>query len=108
MWRPRERVEPYSAGGGPVDNQPPARPVDGIPWLTNRERDFLAHLTTLTVARQTPHGYDAVSDALAELADDGQVLLRADDANVYVLIAGRVIVHAARDWLRWASTVRTN
>jgi hypothetical protein len=91
-----------------VDNQPPARPVDGIPWLTNRERDFLAHLTTVTVARQTPHGYDSVSQALGQLADEGHVKLRADDANVWVLVAGRVIVHAARDWLRWASTVDTN
>jgi hypothetical protein len=81
---------------------------DGIPWLTARERDFLAHLTTLTVARQIPHGYDAVSEALGELADEGYVKLRADDGNVWVLVAGRVIVHAARDWLRWASTVQTN
>jgi hypothetical protein len=36
------------------------------------------------------------------------VTLRADDANVWVLICGRSIVHAARDWLRWASTVGTN
>ena len=91
-----------------MDAEPPARPVDGIPWLTNRERDFLAHLTTLTIAKQVPHGYDAVSEALEALAGEGEVRLRADDDNVWVLVAGRVIVHAARDWLRWASTVRTN
>ena len=83
---------------------------DGIPWLTDREHDFLAHLTTITVQRQLKpaRSYQRVSEALGEIADDGQVLLRADDANVYVLICGRVIVHAARDWLRWASTHETN
>ena len=91
-----------------MDAEPPARPVGGTPWLTDRERDFLAHLTTLTIARQVSHGYDAVSEALEELAGKGEVQLRADDANVWVLIAGRVIVHAARDWLRWAATVQTN
>jgi hypothetical protein len=25
---------------------------DGIPWLTGRERDLLAHLTTITIQRQ--------------------------------------------------------
>jgi hypothetical protein len=25
-----------------------------------------------------------------------------DQENIYVLIAGEVIVHAARDWLDWA------
>jgi ribosomal silencing factor RsfS len=81
---------------------------DGIPWLTNRERDFLAHLTTLTIARQVPHGYAAVAEALDQLAGEGQVRLRADDENVWVLVAGKVIVHAARDWLAWAATVQTN
>ena len=85
-----------------------ARPVDGIPWLTNRERDYLAHLTVVVVARQVPHSYAAVAEALDSLAGEGQVRLRADDDNVWVLIAGRVIVHAARDWLRWAATVQTN
>jgi hypothetical protein len=91
-----------------VSAEPPARPVDGIPWLTNRERDFLAHLTALSIARQVPHSYAAVAEALDQLAGEGQVSLRADDDNVWVLIAGHSVVHAARDWLRWASTVGTN
>jgi hypothetical protein len=78
---------------------------DGIPWLTGRERDLLAHLTTITIQRQLKpaRSYERVSEALGEIADDGQVLLRADDDNVWVLICGRVIVHAARDWLEWAT-----
>jgi hypothetical protein len=31
------------------------------------------------------------------------VVLRADDDNVWVIIHGEVIVHAARDWLEWAT-----
>jgi len=78
---------------------------DGIPWLTNPQRDFLAHLTVVTIQPQLkpPRPYAAICDALGELADQGEVVLRADDANVWVLILGRVIVHAARDWLEWAT-----
>ena len=86
----------------------------GIPWLTGPMRDFLAHLTVLTLLPQMQqlkpdreYTYDRLSDALGEIADDGEVTLRGDDENVYVLIVGEPIVHAARDWLeymtpRWA------
>jgi hypothetical protein len=85
-------------------------PIEGLCDLTDRERDLLAHLTTLTIQRQLKpaRSYERVSAALGELADDGDVLLRGDDRDVYVVIRGRVIVHAARDWLRWAATVQTN
>ena len=80
----------------------------GIPWLTGPQRDFLAHLTVLTLLPQMQrlkpaagYTYDRLSDALGAVADDGEVTLRGDDDNVYVLILGRVIVHAARDWLEY-------
>jgi hypothetical protein len=81
----------------------PMTEPEGLSDLTTTERDLLAHLTTLTIQRQLKpaRSYERVSDALAEIADDGDVLLRGDDRDVYVLIRGRVIVHAARDWLRW-------
>jgi hypothetical protein len=76
---------------------------EGLSDLTDRERDLLAHLLTMTVQTQLKpaRSYERVSDALAAIADDGQVELRGDDQDVYVLVAGRVIVHAARDWLKW-------
>jgi hypothetical protein len=79
--------------------------ADGIPWLTDPQRDFLAHLTALTIQRQLKpeRSYQRVCEALESIAADGLILLRADDANVYVLICGEVIVHAARDWLEWAT-----
>ena len=83
-------------------------PDEGIPWLTDPQRDFLAHLTVVTLLPQMQqlkpgHGYtyDRLSDALGEIADDGDVELRADHEDVYVLIRGRVVVHAARNWLEW-------
>lgn len=87
-------------------------PIDGhgISGLTARERDCLAWLTVRTVAERLPgeHSHEALSEALGELADQGQVLLRADADNVWVTIDGMPIVHAARNWLRWATTHRTN
>jgi hypothetical protein len=78
---------------------------DGIPWLTDHQRDFLAHLTTLCLQRQLKpeRSYQRVSDALEAIAAEGEIALRADDNNVWVLICGRSIVHAERDWLEWAA-----
>jgi hypothetical protein len=78
---------------------------DGIPWLTNPQRDFLAHLTTLCIQRQLKpaRSYQRVSEALGDVADEGMIDLRADDENVWVLICGQSIVHAERDWLEWAA-----
>jgi hypothetical protein len=81
---------------------------DGIPWLTDPQRDFLAHLTVVTLLPQMQewkpddnYTYDRLSDALGTVAEDGEVTLRGSDTDVYVLIRDRVIVHAARDWLEW-------
>jgi hypothetical protein len=81
---------------------------DGIPWLTDPQRDFLAHLTVVTLLSQMRewkpdrgYSYDRMSDALGTVADDGDITLRGDDENVYVLIRGKVIVHAVRDWLEY-------
>jgi hypothetical protein len=82
--------------------------VEGLSDLTTTERDLLAHLSVLTMLPQMQrlkpdrgYTYQRVSDALAEIADDGDVTLLGDERDVYVLVRGRVIVHAARDWLRW-------
>lgn len=81
---------------------------DGIPWLTDPQRDFLAHLTVLTLLPQMQrlkpdrgYTYERLSDALEDIAEAGEISLRADDENVWVLIRGRSIVHAERDWLEW-------
>ena len=78
---------------------------DGIPWLTDPQRDFLAYLTVITIQPQLKpaRSYQRIADALGELADQGEMLLRADDDNVFVIIHGQVVVHAARDWLEWAT-----
>jgi hypothetical protein len=75
------------------------------PLADRPQRDFLAHLTVITIQPQLKpaRSYARISDALGELADQGEVVLRADDDNVWVLVHGEVIVHAARDWLEWAT-----
>jgi hypothetical protein len=95
-----------------MKDEDPASAVDdpGIPWLTNPQRDFLAHLTTLCLLGQIlekglkgPQTYASVADALGQIAEDGEIDLRADNHNVWVLICGRSIVHCERDWLEWAA-----
>ena len=80
----------------------------GIPWLTDPQRDFLAHLTVVALLPQMQelkpdrgYTYERLSDALGEIADSGEIDLRADDHNVYVLTCGRPMVHATRDWLEY-------
>lgn len=75
----------------------------GIPWLTDPQRDFLAHLLTLTIQRQLKpeRSYERIAEALEDIAGDGLASMRADDENVWVLVCGQSIVHAARDWLEW-------
>jgi hypothetical protein len=82
--------------------------TDKLNWLTDPCRDFLAHLTVLTLLPQMRewkpedgYTYDRLSGALGDLADAGEVEVLGDQEDVYVLIRGKVIVHAARDWLEW-------
>ena len=46
--------------------------------------------------------HDDLCDALGDLAANGEVRVLGDHQDVYVVIGGQVIVHAARDWLEWA------
>jgi hypothetical protein len=89
------------------DEDPAQSAIDGrgIPWLTDPQRNFLAHLAVVTIQPQLKpeRPYARISEALGDLADAGEVELRADDHNVWLLICGEVIVHAARDWLEWAT-----
>jgi hypothetical protein len=80
--------------------------TDKLNWLTDPHRDFLAYLTVLTIRPQLAHEhpFDDVADALGELAERGEIHLLGDQENIYVVIGGEVIVHAARDWLDWAVT----
>jgi hypothetical protein len=75
----------------------------GIPWLTDPQRVFLAHLTTLCIQRQLKpeRSYERVAEALQDIDAAGMIELRADWENVWVLVRGESIVHAARDWLEW-------
>jgi hypothetical protein len=70
-----------------------------IPWLTERQRSLLCWLAIRTVAGQLGCTEEAASDALDELADRGEVRLRGDDRNVWLLVGDNPIVHSTRGWL---------
>jgi hypothetical protein len=82
----------------------------GIPWLTDPQRDFLAHLTVVTLLPQMQklkpdagYTYQRMQEALGDIAEAGMVSMRADDDQVWVIVHGQSIVHAERDWLEWAT-----
>jgi hypothetical protein len=70
-----------------------------IPWLTERQRSLLCWLAIQTVAGQLGCTAEAASDALDDMADRGEIVLRGDDRNVWMLAAGHPIVHSTRGWL---------
>ena len=79
-----------------------------IPWLTDPQQAFLAHLLVVTLLPQMQelkpdagYTYERMHEALADIAEAGDIDLRADDDNVWVIIRGQSIVHAAREWLEW-------
>jgi hypothetical protein len=82
--------------------------TDKLNWLTDPYRDFLAHLTVVTLLPQMQrwkpdqgYTYQRLAHAMGDLADAGEVEILGDQQDVYVLVHGEVIVHAARDWLEW-------
>jgi hypothetical protein len=81
---------------------------DGIPWLTDPQRRFLAHLLVVTLLPQMQrfkpdrgYTYDRLFEALADLHDVGDIHLEGDLQKVWVIVRGQVIVHATREWLEW-------
>jgi hypothetical protein len=70
-----------------------------IPWLTDKQRSLLAWLAIQTVVSQTGWTEQDVADALDDLAGRGEIHLRGDDTNVYLLVAGEPLVHSTRGWL---------
>ena len=83
-----------------MDAEPPARPVAGIPRLTGAERSLLTYLAIRTIAPQAGADEETTADALFELAARGEVAIRVERHDVYLVAAGHVIVHAERAWLR--------
>jgi len=95
-----------------VGDRPPAHPLfdgpseyvesaKGSPsLLTDRERSLLIYLAIRTIATQTGADTRDAADALDHFAARGEVAIRGQGADVYVVVAGHVIVHAERAWLR--------
>jgi hypothetical protein len=88
-----------------VDAEPPARPVAhhgaGDPsGLTDAERLLLLYLGIRTVAAQAGCTPEDAAAALDHFAAQGRSFITGDRFDVYLEVAGHVIVHAERVWLR--------
>jgi len=78
------------------------------PPLTDTEKYLLAALAVRTVAAQSGASEQTCADALDEIAGNGHAVIRWDDQDAYLLCCGHVIVHAARDWLRYHAHAQLN
>jgi hypothetical protein len=95
-------------------DRPPAHPVfdlgpseyvtsaTGSPsLLTDRERSLLAWLAIQNLCRQFGCDEQTAADALDHFAAEGRSHIRGDQRDVFLVVdEDKVIVHAARDWLR--------
>jgi len=97
-------------------HRPPAHPAFTAPsevvsqaWgdpslLTDRERMLLLlRLAVLNLQRQTGCTEQTAAEALDHFAEQGEVVTRGDQRDVYLEVCGAVHIHCERDWLRWAA-----
>jgi hypothetical protein len=68
--------------------------------LTDPERSLLLYLAIRTIAAQTGADLRTAAEALDRFAAQGRSVIRGDRLDVYLVVAGHVIVHAERIWLR--------
>ena len=71
--------------------------------LTDRERGLLLCLAIHNLQRQTGCDEQTAADALDHFAEQGEVVTRGDQRDVYLEVCGAVHIHCERDWLRWAA-----
>jgi hypothetical protein len=71
--------------------------------LTDRERYLLLRLAIHNLQRQTGCDEQTAAEALDHFAEQGEVITRGDQRDVYLEVCGAVHIHAERDWLRWAA-----
>jgi hypothetical protein len=96
-------------------HRPPAHPRGTAPsevvdraWgdpslLTDRERMLLLRLAIHNLCQQTGCTEQDAAQALDHFAEQGDVVTRGDQRDVYLEVCGAVHIHATREWLRWAA-----
>jgi hypothetical protein len=67
--------------------------------LNDDERSLLLRLAIATLAEQTGSNEQTAADALDHFTEEGKAIIRGDGEDVYLEVAGNVLVHARRDWL---------
>lgn len=67
--------------------------------LNDDERSLLNALAIRVVADQTNSDPETAAAVLDKLAGEGEVELRGDAEDVNLVVSGKSIVHAKRDWL---------
>ena len=98
-----------------VDDRPPAHPAFTAPseyvtsgkgspsGLTDRERMLLMRLAIDNIVRQTGCTEQDAAEALDYFTERGECSLEGDRLDVYLKVVGHTLIHAERDWLRWAA-----
>jgi hypothetical protein len=71
--------------------------------LTDRERALILQLAVHNLQRQTGCDELTAAAALDHFAEQGEVVTRGDQRDVYLEVAGAVHIHCERAWLRWAA-----
>jgi hypothetical protein len=67
--------------------------------LTDEERSLLNMLAIRVVAEQGGTDLETAAAALDTFTEKGQVILQGDATDVHLVVSGKPIVHATREWL---------
>lgn len=67
--------------------------------LTDEERHLMNLMAIAVVGHQTRCTSDEAAQVLDKLAGEGDVILKSDAEDARLVVSGKAIVHAKRDWL---------
>jgi hypothetical protein len=81
--------------------RPPDLPIEINRPLVEPEVFMMCRLAAHSVAYQIGVSPDDVTNTLAEIAEQGEAEIHWDATDAFLLVAGHVIIHCARDWLAY-------
>jgi hypothetical protein len=82
-----------------------AQPMNFDRPLVELETLLMCRLAAYSVAFQTGASEDDATDALGEIAERGEAEIRWDATDAFLLVAGHVLIHCARDWLAYNALI---
>jgi hypothetical protein len=73
--------------------------------LVELEVLLMSRLAAYSVAFQTGASPEDATNALGEIAAQGEAEIQWDATDAFLLVAGHVLIHCSRDWLAYNALI---